>query len=240
MSGHVSFVGAGPGDRDLLTLRAVEKLKRADVVLYDDLATAEAIGFVRPGAELIAVGKRAGRPSPKQSEVSRLIVAHASAGRHVVRLKAGDPTLFGRVDEELSAVRAAGLSFEIVPGITTATAAAAAAGVSLSKRLSARRVQFVTGHDVSGALPADLDWGALADPGAVTVVFMGKRTFAELAERAAREGLSPDTPAIMAVALGTPERAITRGTIASLGRLLRETPPEGPCLILYGRALGED
>lgn len=235
--GRVSLVGAGPGDRDLLTLRAADRLRSADVVLYDDLASGAVLDLMRPGAERVAVGKRAGRPSPKQAEVSRLIVDYARLGLNVVRLKAGDPTVFGRVDEEIEALTLAGIDFEIVPGIASPLAAAAEAGMSLSKRLVARRVQFVTGHDVDGALPQDLDLSALADPGATTCVFMGKGTFGALVEALISRGLSPDTPAVMAVSLGTPEKHLVHSTIRQLAADLAAAPPKGPAMILYGAAL---
>src|ERR1700727_1950379 len=151
--------------------------------------------FPRPGAELIACGKRAGHPSPKQREVSRLMIDYAKLGKRVVRVKSADPSIFARADEEISAARAAGVPIEIVPGITTATAAAAYLGTSLTKRGVARRVQMVTGHDLNGRLPADLDMAALADPGATTCVFMGKATFAALADRLIGHGMSGYPPA---------------------------------------------
>src|SRR6202161_1261881 len=123
--GSIALIGGGPGDIDLLTLRAVERLRTADVILYDDLAGDELLTFANPAAELIAVGKRAGRPSPKQREVSRLMISHAKLGKRVVRVKSGDPSIFSRADEEITAAREAGVAIEIVPGITTATAAAA-------------------------------------------------------------------------------------------------------------------
>lgn len=239
--GFVSLVGAGPGDPDLLTLRALERLKAADVVLFDDLASNAAIlALAPPTAELIGVGKRAGRPSPKQEEVSRQIVAEAMKGRRVVRLKSGDPTVFGRADEEMAAVRAAGIPFEIVPGVTTATAAVAAAGFSLTKRLVARRVQFVTGHDVDGRLPGDLHLAALADPGSTTCVFMGKATFPALVERLIGEGLPAETPAIIAHGLGTEAAETIEGTVIGIAARLRDDPPPGPCMILYGFALARE
>lgn len=235
--GRVSLVGAGPGDRDLLTLRAADRLRTADVVLYDDLASGAVLDLIRPGAERVAVGKRAKRPSPKQAEVSRLIVDYARLGLNVVRLKAGDPTVFGRVDEEIEALVAAGITFEIVPGIASPLAAAAEAGLSLSKRLVARRVQFVTGHDVDGEMPKDLDLAALADPGATTCVFMGKGTFGQLVTALVARGLSPQTPAVMAVSLGTPDKHLVQSTISELAALLTDAPPSGPAMILYGAAL---
>jgi uroporphyrin-III C-methyltransferase len=235
MTGFVSFVGAGPGDPELLTLAAVARLKAADVVLFDDLAAGPILGHVRAGAELVAVGKRAGRTSPRQDHVSRLLVDHARAGGRVVRLKAGDPGLFGRLEEEIVALQAAGIAHEIVPGVTAASAAAAAAGIPLTRRLAARRVQFVTGHDVTGRLPEGLDLAALADPGATTVVYMPRRTFAELAGRLIAAGLEPDTPALMAESVGDPVRQrLIRGTLAGLAGAIDTAPGAGPAVILYG------
>lgn len=234
MSGFVSFVGAGPGDPELLTLKAVDRLKRADAVLYDDLSDGPILGFARPGADLVSVGKRAGRPSPRQDHVSRLLVAHAQGGGRIVRLKSGDAGLFGRLEEELVALREAGLAYEIVPGVASPLAAAAAFGLPLTRRLTARRVQFVTGHDASGRLPEDLDLAALADPGACTVVFMGKRTFPSLAEALIARGLPEETPALLAEAVGTPEQALLRSTVAALAARLAAAIGPAPALILYG------
>ena len=181
MSGFVSFVGSGPGDPELLTLKAVDRLQKADAVLFDDLSSGPILSHARAGADLVGVGKRAGRPSPRQHHVSRLLVDYARTGQHVVRLKSGDSGLFGRLEEELVALQEAGIPYEIIPGVPSAIAAAAACGIPLTRRLTARRVQFVTGHDATGALPEDIDLTALADPGASTVVFMGKRTFPKLA-----------------------------------------------------------
>ncbi|ALK09478.1 uroporphyrinogen-III C-methyltransferase [Blastochloris viridis] len=236
--GHIALVGAGPGDPDLLTLRALARIRAADVILYDDLASGPVLEAARPDAELIAVGKRAGRPSHSQAEVTRQMIDHASAGKRVVRLKSGDPTLFGRADEEIAAARAAGIELEIVPGVTTATAAAAHVQVSLSKRVVARRVQMITGHDVDARLP-DLDIAALADPEATTCVFMGKGTFAELVEKLIAHGMAADTPAAVIESLGTPATTVMRGTIAELAARLAAERPSGPCMILYGRALAE-
>lgn len=234
MSGFVSFVSSGPGDPELLTLKAVDRLARADVVLFDDLSSGPVLGHARPGAELVAVGKRAGRPSARQDHVNRLLVDHAQTGARVVRLKSGDAGLFGRLEEELVALRAAGISYEVVPGVPSACAAAAAAGIPLTRRLTARRVQFVTGADVTGDLPEALNWPALADPGATTVVFMGKRTFPRLAQGLMQAGLPADTPALLAEAVGHPEQALTRTTVAALAADLAAERSEHPALILYG------
>ena len=206
MTGFVSFVGSGPGDPELLTLKAADRLRLADVVLFDDLSSGPILSHVRSGADLVGVGKRAGRTSPKQHHVSRLLVDYARTNQRVVRLKSGDGGTFGRLEEELTALRDARIPYEIIPGVPSACAAAAAAGIPLTRRLTARRVQFVTGHDVSGALPADLNLAALADPKATTVVFMGKRTFPLLVEALIEHGLPGDTPALIAESVSTPEQ----------------------------------
>lgn len=234
MGGFVSFVSSGPGDPELITLKAVDRLARADVVLFDDLASGPVLGHAGRTAELIGVGKRAGRPSAKQDHVNALLVEHARAGRRVVRLKSGDAGIFGRLEEELHAVTAAGIAHEIVPGVPSACAAAAAAGIPLTRRMTSRRVQFITGADVTGGLPGDVNWAALADPAATTVVFMGQRTFTRLAEGLIAHGLSPDTPALLAEAVGHPEQALHRATIAGLARRLDGAKAEHPALILYG------
>lgn len=234
MTGFVSFVGSGPGDPELLTLKAVDRLKRADAVLFDDLSSGPILQFARPGADLVGVGKRAGRPSPRQDHVSRLLVDYAQGGGRIVRLKSGDGGLFGRLEEELVALREAGLPFEIVPGVASPLAAAAAAGIPLTRRLTARRVQFVTGHDAAGQLPPDLNLAALADPGACTVVFMGKRTFPALAAALVAHGLPPATPALMAEAVGTPDQRLTRSTLGALADRLAAERGDLPALIFYG------
>jgi uroporphyrin-III C-methyltransferase len=239
MTGFVSFVSSGPGDPELLTLKAARRLAEAEVVLFDDLSAGPILSHVSAGAELVAVGKRAGKPSPKQDHVSRLLVDHALTGQRVVRLKSGDSGIFGRLEEETTALRAAGVPFEIVPGVPSACAAAAAAGIPLTRRLTARRVQFVTGADVTGGLPEGLNWAALADAEATTVVFMGKRTFPALVAELVARGLPPETPAMLAEAVGHPEQHLTRGTIASLAAQLAEEKGSKPGLILYG-PLAED
>ncbi|QXT41100.1 uroporphyrinogen-III C-methyltransferase [Gymnodinialimonas ceratoperidinii] len=234
MSGFVSFVGSGPGDPELLTLKAVDRLKRADAVLFDDLSSGPILSHARSGADLVGVGKRAGRPSPKQNHVSRLLVDYARTGQRVVRLKSGDSGLFGRLEEELVALREAGIDYEIVPGVPSAIAAAAAAGIPLTRRLTARRVQFVTGHDASGELPDDINLDALADPGASTVIFMGKRTFPKLAQALIARGLPADTPAILAEAVSTPDQALYRMPLSELVGKLEAEIGTAPALILYG------
>ena len=234
MTGLVAFVSSGPGDPELLTLKAARRLAEADVVLFDDLASGPVLAHAGPQADLVAVGKRAGRASPKQDHVSRLLVDHARTGARVVRLKSGDSGLFGRLEEEIVALTAAGIRYEIIPGVPSACAAAAAAGIPLTRRLTARRVQFITGADVTGDLPEGLNWAALADPTATTVVFMGKRTFPTLAQALLSHGLSPDTPALLAEAVGHPQQLLTRSTIAALAAQLAVSRSDQPALILYG------
>lgn len=235
MSGFVSFVGSGPGDPELLTLKAVNRLTQADAILFDDLSSGPILAHAGRSADLVGVGKRAGRPSPRQDHVSRLLVDYASTGARVVRLKSGDGGIFGRLEEELVALRAAGIEYEIIPGVPSACAAAAAAGIPLTRRLTARRVQFVTGHDVTGALPEDLNLAALADAQATTVVYMGKRTFAGLADLLMANGLPPDTPALLAEAVSTPDQQLDHCTVRALAdRLATQDPGKTPALILYG------
>lgn len=234
MTGFVSFVSSGPGDPDLLTLRAVDRLQKADAVLFDDLSSGPILGHARANADLVGVGKRAGRASPKQDHVSRLLVEYASTGQHVVRLKSGDAGIFGRLEEEIAALREAGIKFEIIPGVTAASAAAAAAGIPLTRRLTARRVQFLTGADVTGNLPEGLNWAALADPLATTVIYMGKRTCAEMARNLQAHGLDGQTPVLLAENVSKPDQKLTRGTLAGLAALVASDSGDGPALILIG------
>ena len=233
MSGFVSFVSSGPGDPDLLTLKARDRIAAADAILFDDLSSGPILNHARPGADLVSVGKRAGRNSPRQDSVSQLLVEYARTGVKVVRLKSGDAGLFGRLEEEIEACRAAGIGFEVIPGVTSASAAAAAACIPLTRRLTARRVQFVTGHDVTGQLPDDLNMAALADPHATTVLFMGKRTFAALSAQLIAAGMPGDMPAILAESVSTPDQKLHRATIATLADHIASAG-DGPALILFG------
>lgn len=234
-NGFISFVSSGPGDPELLTQRAVKRLQAADVVLYDALAAGPILDLAGPDTQLINVGKRAGRPSAKQETVNALLVEHGLAGRHVVRLKSGDCGIFGRLEEELNALEQAGLPFEIVPGVPSALAAAAIAGMPLTRRLTARRLQFITAADVTGALPDSLNWAAIADPKATTAVFMGQRNFPAMVQQLIAHGMSPDTPALLAEAVGHPQQRLLRTTITELAELLsREGPSPHPALIFYG------
>jgi uroporphyrin-III C-methyltransferase len=239
VSGFVSFVSAGPGDPELLTLKAAARLRDADVVLYDDLASGAILDHARKDASLISVGKRAGRPSAKQEHVNRLLIDYARSGVRVVRLKSGDAGIFGRLEEEISALREAGIAYEIIPGITSASVAAATAGIPLTRRHTSRRVQFITGADVTGELPQDLNWAALTDPHATTVVYMGKRTFPRLAAKLIEKGLSSETPALLAESLGHDDEKLLRTTIAGLAKQLAEGSASATAVILFGALAGE-
>lgn len=240
MSGFVSFVSAGPGDPELLTLKAAGRLRAADVVLYDDLASGAILDHAREGARLVSVGKRAGRPSAKQEHVSRLLADYAATGAAVVRLKSGDAGIFGRLEEEIETLRAAGIAYEIIPGVTAACAAAAAAKIPLTRRHTSRRVQFITGADVRGELPEDLNWAALTDPNSTTAVYMGKRTFPALAARLIAEGLSGDTPALLAESIGHADQRFVRTTIAELAEQLSRESVTATALILFGSLAAEE
>lgn len=235
MTGFVTFVSSGPGDPELLTVKAVKALGAADAVLYDDLSSGAILDLARAGADLVGVGKRAGRASPKQHHVNRLLVDYAQTGARVVRLKSGDSGIFGRLEEELTALREAGIGYEIIPGVTSASAAAAAAGIPLTRRQQAQRLQFITAADVTGELPPGLNLDALADPGATTVIYMGKRTFPALAAALIGRGLSPETPALLAEAVSTPDETLQRTTVAALAAQLAEDRSSLPGLILIGQ-----
>jgi uroporphyrin-III C-methyltransferase len=240
MSGFVSFVSAGPGDPELLTLKAAARLRAADVVLYDDLAAGAIHDHARKGATLVSVGKRAGRPSAKQEHVSRLLVDYAATGASVVRLKSGDAGVFGRLEEEVEALRTAGIIYEIIPGVTAACAAGAATGIPLTRRHTARRVQFITGADVKGELPQDLYWDALADPHAMTAVYMGKKTFPALAAKLIALGLSPETPALLAESVGQADQRLIRTTVKKLAEQLTLENVTATAVILYGALAADD
>ena len=234
MTGFVSFVSSGPGDPDLLTLKAVNRLKKADAVLFDDLSSGPILQYARKDADLVGVGKRAGRPSPKQHAVSQLLVEYAKNGGNIVRLKSGDSGIFGRLEEEIIALKQAGIAYEIIPGVSSAFAAAAIAGIPLTRRLSARRIQFITGRDITGEFPNDFNVEALTDPEAITIVFMGKQTFSKLQKLLEEHGLPENTPALLAEAVATPNQKLTQTTISELAKLLKNNTSQHPALIFYG------
>ncbi|MFG1417080.1 siroheme synthase CysG [Xanthobacter sp. V0B-10] len=238
--GSVVLVGAGPGDPELLTLRAVRALQSADVVLYDDLVSGAVLDFTRREARKMLVGKTGYGPSCKQDDINALMVALAREGRRVVRLKGGEPMIFGRAGEEIAACRAAGIPVEVVPGISSAQGAASRIAASLTHRDHARRLQFVTAHARNGRLPEDLDFKALADPVATTVVYMPRHTLRELVARLVPAGIDPATPAVAVFAATRPEEKVVRASIGTLAEAVDravEDGASGPCIVLYGHAL---
>ena len=238
-AGAVTLVGAGPGDPELLTLRAVRALQSADVILFDDLVAPDILDFARREAKKMLVGKTGHAPSCKQDDINALMISLAKAGRRVVRLKGGDPMIFGRADEEISTCRAAGIAVEVVPGITTAQGAASRLLVSLTRRSQARRVQYLTGHGRDGKLPADIDWASLADPAVTTVVYMPTKTLPALVASAVEAGLDPATPAVAVERATRTDERVIAATIAELPARLAAEPPSGPVVVLIGRALAD-
>lgn len=236
ITGRASLVGAGPGDPELMTLRAVRVLKRADVVLYDALVDPAILDLARRDARRIDVGKRCGRHAMSQAAINALILEHAQAGAHVVRLKGGDPFIFGRGGEEMETLRAAGVPVEVVPGITAACAAAARLGIPLTHRDVARSLHLVTGHGSNGQVP-DLDWRTLASGDGTVAAYMASRTLRPVAARLMAAGLAPSTPA---VAVENASRANERrlfGTLGTLATALEAAGMTGPTLVLIGRVV---
>lgn len=238
-SGRVTFVGAGPGDAELLTLKAVRALQSADVILFDDLVSDDVLELARREARRILVGKRAGRPSCKQDEINALMVKLARAGRHVVRLKSGDPMIFGRAGEEIAELESAGIAYDVVPGITAGLALAAALGVSLTHRDCAKSVRFITGHSKSGGLPQDVDWRAVADASTTTIFYMGARTAALISEQLIAKGLPPQTPACIAANVGRPGMRTERTSLGDLAAATADFDRSAPILIGVGSVFAE-
>ncbi|ACI93943.1 siroheme synthase [Afipia carboxidovorans OM5] len=237
--GYVTFVGAGPGDPELLTLKAVRALQAADVILFDDLVSDEVLELARREAKRILVGKRAGRPSCKQHEINEMMIALAKAGRRVVRLKSGDPMIFGRLGEEIAALENEGIGHDVVPGITAGLAMAARLGVSLTHRDCVRSVRFVTGHSQHGGLPQDVDWAAVADPSATTIFYMGARTAARISAELIQRGMSARTPAVVGVNIGRPGEAIHSTDLAGLPDCCTIIRDGQPALIGIGRVFAQ-
>src|SRR5579863_6775394 len=237
--GSVVLVGAGPGDPELLTLRAVRALQSADVILFDSLVSTDVLDFARREAKKMLVGKTGYAPSCRQDDINALMVSLAKAGRRVVRLKGGDPMLFGRADEEIAACRNAGIAVEVVPGVTAAQGAASRLLVSLTRRLEARRVQYITGHDRGGRLPDDIDWASLADPAVTTVVYMPTKTLPDLVAKALAAGLDPATPAVAVAHVTRADERVIGATVAELPALLSAETPSGPVVVMIGRVFAD-
>ena len=230
--GEVWLVGAGPGDPGLLTLRAVQALEQADLVLHDALPGRAVLRHVRRGAEVVAVGKRKGAAPVPQAKINQRLVAGALRGLRVVRLKGGDPFIFGRGGEEADACDAAGVPWRIVPGVSAGLAAPAAAGIALTRRGVASAVTFVTAHDEGGALP-ELDWGAM--PGTIAL-FMGLSRLDEVATRLLAGGRAPSTPVAVIAGASMPGQASLRTTLGACTLEARRAKLPTPALVVIGEA----
>ena len=237
--GRVTLVGAGPGEAELLTLKAVRALQAADVILFDDLVSDEILELARREAKRMLVGKRAARESCRQEDINRMMVSFAKAGKHVVRLKSGDVSVFGRAGEELAELRREGIPVAIVPGITAASALAAGFGVSLTHRDRASQVRFVTGHSRKGGLPDSLDWAALADPHATTIFYMGGRMAGAIAGKLVEHGLAAETPVAVAANISRPDETRGVGALADLGAIVARIGIDRPILIGVGQVFAD-
>ena len=232
--GHVDFVGSGPGDPELLTLKARKSLDRADVVIHDRLVAPEILELARREALIIEAGKTGFGPTTPQDAINEMIVTHARGGAHVVRLKSGDPTVFGRLDEEIDACDASGVSWSILPGITAASAAVASIGQSLTRRRRNSDIRLITGHDTEGF--ADRDWVELAQPGAVAAIYMGKKAARFIQGRLLMHGADPKTPVSVVENASRPDERIISTTLAALEPTMSEAELRGPAITFLGLA----
>ncbi|EPX79212.1 siroheme synthase CysG [Litoreibacter arenae] len=232
--GHVELVGAGPGDPDLLTMKARKALDAADVVIYDRLVAPEILELARREAVMLSAGKEGFGPSVTQDAINEMIVSHARAGAHVVRLKSGDPTVFGRLDEEIEACEASGVAWSIVPGITSASAAVASLGQSLTKRGRNSGVRFITGHDTKGF--ADHDWKTLAREGEVAAIYMGKKSARFIQGRLLMHGVDAATPVTVIENASRPNQRILATCLGELEPTLSDANLSGPALVFLGLA----
>jgi uroporphyrin-III C-methyltransferase / precorrin-2 dehydrogenase / sirohydrochlorin ferrochelatase len=217
--GRVTLVGAGTGDAGLLTLNAVRALQSADIILHDDLISDDILELARREAKRMLVGKRGQRESWSQAEINALLVELAGQGGHIVRLKSGDPMIFGRATEEITALKAAGIAVDIVPGVTSALAMASRLGISLTDRDLATSVRFITGHGQNGELPDDLDWNGLACPKTTLIVYMGARTAPKLATTLMTHGLEASTPVVAIADISRANETTWTGTLATLASI---------------------
>lgn len=236
-AGKVTLVGAGPGDAEYLTIKAVRALQAADVILFDDLVSDQVLELARREAKRILVGKRGGRPSCKQEEINAMMISLAKQGRHVVRLKSGDPMIFGRAGEEIAALEAESIPVHIVPGISAALALAASLKISLTHRDCAQSVRFVTGHSRHGGLPDSLDWRALSDPATTHVYYMAGRNAAVIADNLLAHGMAPTTPIALASDISRPDEAVSYLTLAQLQAGEAQIDFTKPVLLVIGNVL---
>jgi uroporphyrinogen III methyltransferase/synthase len=234
---QVFLVGAGPGDPRLITVRGRELIELADVIVHDELANRSLLSWAHPSAEFVNVGKRAGHHHVPQTEIGRLLVAHARAGRRVVRLKGGDPLVFGRGGEEAEALRAAGVPFEIVPGVTAAVGAAAGAEIPLTHRGVASAVLFVTGHECAEKNGTAVDWSAVAQLRATVVVYMGLRAAASIVAQLRAAGASDDLPVAIVSRATLPDQQVLTATLGTVGGAIAERDIPAPALLIIGEVV---
>ncbi len=237
--GRVTLVGAGPGDAELLTLKAVRALQAADVILFDDLVSDEVLELARREAKRMLVGKRGGRASCKQEDINATMIQLARAGKHVVRLKSGDPMIFGRAGEEIACLQQHGIPVDVVPGITSASAMAARLGVSLTHRDHAQAVRFVTGHSRQGFLPADIQWHDLAHSRTTTIFYMGGRTAGQIRMHLLAAGMNADTPVAVVSAVTRHNEQRWSGRLDDLASAVTRIGTDEPILIGVGSVFSQ-
>ncbi|MBB3657770.1 uroporphyrin-III C-methyltransferase/precorrin-2 dehydrogenase/sirohydrochlorin ferrochelatase [Rhizobium sp. BK650] len=232
--GRVTLVGAGPGDAEYLTLKAVRALQAADVILFDDLVSDEVLELARREAKRLLVGKRGGRESCRQEDINEMMLTFAKAGKNVARLKSGDPMIFGRAGEEIAYLKQHDIPVDVVPGITAASAMASRLGISLTHRDHAQTVQFVTGHSRHGELPETVDWQALADRNKTTVFYMGGRTAGGIQTRLIAAGLAAETPVVIVSSVANADERRWSGNLEDLATAMTDIGFDRPVLIGVG------